>query len=55
MAETQTMPVAAAQVPVTEEAFLEDRIRFWDFFGGLLKASIAVIVVLLILLTIFLV
>jgi hypothetical protein len=47
--------ITAANVPVTEEAFLEDRVRFWEWFGGLIKTSIVAIVILLIALTVFLV
>jgi hypothetical protein len=41
--------------PVTEEAFLADRMAFWSFFTGLTTKVAAGIVVLLILMAIFLV
>jgi len=55
MADPHALPATAGQAPVTEDAFLADRIKFWDWFGGLLRFSVAVVVILLILLTIFLV
>jgi hypothetical protein len=41
--------------PVTEEAFLADRMAFWSFFTGMTFKAAAAIVVLLILMAIFLV
>ncbi len=48
-------PPPTAQAPLTEDAFLADRQKFWSFFTGLVFWAAALIVVLLILMAIFLV
>jgi hypothetical protein len=57
MADTLTAdaPVATGAAPLTEDAFLADRQKFWSWFTGLVAKVVVGIVVLLILLTIFLV
>ncbi len=57
MAQTtvQTTAPLDAPKPLTEEAFLADRMAFWSFFTNLTTIAASVVVVILILLTIFLV
>jgi hypothetical protein len=49
MAETATL------APVTEEAFVADRQKFWRLFTGFVAGNAAAIALLLILMAIFLV
>ncbi len=56
MSDTYTQaPPATASAPLTEDAFLADRQRFWGSFTGLVTGVVSGVVILLILLTIFLV
>jgi hypothetical protein len=55
MADTLTADAPAGTAPLTEDAFLADRQKFWGWFTGLVAKVVVGIVVLLILLTIFLV
>ncbi len=52
---TMTAPAPSGSAPLTEDAFLADRQRFWHSFTGLLVGVVIGVVVLLILMTIFLV
>ncbi len=48
-------PAPSGAAPLTEEAFLADRQRFWGSFTGLITGGVIAIVILLILMDIFLV
>jgi hypothetical protein len=48
-------PSPTSQAPLTEDAFLADRQKFWSLFTGLVFWVAAFIVVILILMAIFLV
>jgi hypothetical protein len=55
MAQTMAPTTHSGPAPVTEEAFLADRMAFWSFFTNATTIAAATIAVILILLTIFLV
>ncbi len=51
---TLDAPAPSASAPLTEDAFLADRVRFWHSFTGLIVGALATAVVVLILMAIFL-
>ncbi len=51
---TRTAPAPSGAAPLTEDAFLADRQRFWGSFTGLILSAVIGLVVLLIVMAIFL-
>jgi hypothetical protein len=54
MADTHAGAAAPALAPVTEEAFLADRLKFWTSFTSFTTGAVIALVILLILMAIFL-
>ncbi len=48
-------PAPVTQPPMTEEAFLADRMRFWSGWCNFVVANVVLIIVILVLMTVFLV
>ncbi len=48
-------PIVPAAAPITEDAFVADRQKFWSWFTGMVSRAVITIVVLLALLWFFLV
>jgi hypothetical protein len=48
-------PAPVTQPPMTEDAFLADRMRFWSGWCTFVVANVIIIIAILVLMTVFLV